>query len=686
MDSAQKQKRARSQLSCTPCRVGKLKCCRSKPVCSQCDKRNKASACVYPPPAARSRRDNNVKNRVRHLEQLVQQLASGQNTDSPVSREQTGSSASPDGANGVRAAGFELTPPDSENGYAARRESEKSQSADDHPSLALGQLKINGGETNYVGTSHWTSVLDGISDLKRELEDDADEIDSDGESSKGEDDVSNIGSLLRSPKRLTKMELLQSLPPKSEVDILVSMWFTASDPFKPILHKVQFEKEYRQFWKNPPATSSMWLGLLFAIMCQGSISRSQSIKNSGQKDSDTRAEVDKYLELSASAIVLADYTKPKPFVIEALLFYAAAWRSRAPAFEMWLLLGVIVRLALRIGIHRDGRHYGSSLTPYMCEMRRRMYSVIYMADVLTSFQLGLPGMLRSIQSDTEPPSNLIDQDFDADSKALPPERPAEEFTPCAYGNAKVRICRVFADAAELSHSTIAPSYSNVMEVDHRLEQARASIPPSLRSKAFDMGVTESPEVILCCINLDILYHKTKCVLHRGFMISTASQSSQAYSQMECLKSAMQILQHYHTMNAASKPGGRLEFAAFHIHSFAKADYLMASMIICVELNQRSKDSTFSTDSDHDVSVPRQEMITTLEKTKAIWDEAIGEHSRVHNLDDPMNGSIFHDRPILRETTKACKAISTMLQIVKARSNNMEWKSGLEQGMSSCMTT
>lgn len=70
-----RQKRARSQLSCKPCRTGKLKCNRSHdPACDQCIKRNREGQCVYLPPPTKQKPTQNVKGRIRQLETLVVEL------------------------------------------------------------------------------------------------------------------------------------------------------------------------------------------------------------------------------------------------------------------------------------------------------------------------------------------------------------------------------------------------------------------------------------------------------------------------------------------------------------------------------------------------------------------------------------------------------------------------------------
>lgn len=75
-----KQKRARSQLSCTACRHGKLRCNRAAP-CDQCIKRSKETACSYLPPAAKARAPQDVKGRIQHLEQLVVDLMNSRSSN-----------------------------------------------------------------------------------------------------------------------------------------------------------------------------------------------------------------------------------------------------------------------------------------------------------------------------------------------------------------------------------------------------------------------------------------------------------------------------------------------------------------------------------------------------------------------------------------------------------------------------
>lgn len=88
-----KQKRARSQLSCTACRQGKLRCNRATP-CDQCIKRSKDSACSYLPPKTKSRGPQDVKSRIHHLEQLVVDLMNSRSSNDNATTTSSGRSNS----------------------------------------------------------------------------------------------------------------------------------------------------------------------------------------------------------------------------------------------------------------------------------------------------------------------------------------------------------------------------------------------------------------------------------------------------------------------------------------------------------------------------------------------------------------------------------------------------------------
>ncbi|KAF2719447.1 hypothetical protein K431DRAFT_228699, partial [Polychaeton citri CBS 116435] len=554
-----RQKRARSQLSCTPCRQGKLKCNRERdPACDQCIKRGRESACIYVPPPAKNKPSQNVKGRIRQLETLVVDLMNKQNKQAADdnSREDQGVSS-----------------------RRASRNASGETAGTDHVSKPFGQMKISRNEISYVGEAHWQAILDGISDLKRDFADET-----------GEDETEETWDA--DPSTEPPEQTMNGIPEKKVADRLLSLWFNSPDPFKPIIHAPTFQDEYRRFWRNQQSAPVMWLGILYAIL---SFAESFGLRDSDLSSDASKAcleRVNKYHEYAASAAVLADFTKPKQYTLECLILYSAGLRSNNAFVNVWLMIGLVVRLGLRMGYHRDPSHY-PNISVFHGEMRRRVWCIINMIDTLISFQLGLPSMVREINSDSQPPRNLLDRDFRVDTKILPPNRDVNELTPASYVRAKSRIVRVFAQAAELSHLTITPPTEEVQRLDRELEEAKASIPPLLRMPDISEDITDPAEQLMCRFNLDLLYLKTKTVLHRRYMLTPLTQLSPeeqargiGVSRKTCIECALRVLQHHHTIYQASQPGGQLESVKWYMGSLSTHDFLLAAMIVCLELNQQ----------------------------------------------------------------------------------------------------
>jgi hypothetical protein len=639
------------------------------------------------PPPVKHKPAQNVKGRIRQLENLVvdlmnqnqrqvQKLPNGQSERRATI--DSNASTGPPYSQPTPPSDLDNSPQDSEQSQQSRESVEDVDSA----TAPFGQMKISKNEISYVGESHWGAILNSISDLKRDIgeEDEEDDpADSPEQTVNSWESVpiggvqphssTGLGFMLGDGNRsVTREELIQSVPEKRKADRLLSLWFNSPDPFRPIIHAPTFQDEYKRFWKTPDETPTMWFGLLYAIL---SLAASFGLRDNDPRSSEAQAilaDVNKYHSLSASAAVLADFTKPKSYTLECLILYSAGLRSNNAFVNVWLMVGLIVRLALRMGYHRDSCHY-RAISAFQGEMRRRVWSVIGMIDVLISFQLGLPSMFRNIVSDTQAPRNLLDRDFNSTTKVLPPGRGIEELTPSSYTRAKLRIVKVFANAAELSHQTIAPSYEEVLRLDGELEEAKAAVPPLLQMPDISELVTDPAEQLMCRFNLDLLYLKTKIVLHRRFMLVPVSQLSAleqqrgiGNSRLACIGAALRVLNHHHTIYSASQNGGQLESVKWYMGSISTHDFLLASMIICLELNEQINDRSFRYSPAGLACPKRRAMMDALEKSQQIWGDASERKRKRMTATNPHE--IEKGEHMFDETEKASRAMGVMLDRVK----------------------
>ncbi|RYF37444.1 MAG: fungal specific transcription factor domain-containing protein, partial [Cytophagaceae bacterium] len=289
-------------------------------------------------------------------------------------------------------------------------------------------------------------------------------------------------------------------------------------------------------WMNPAGTSVVWLGMCYAMMTLAL----QSYHRAGDEPPEYRGRA---LELShehrlltAQCILLADITQPIAQLLETLVLHVQAeyGRSRDAEPSVLLMTGICVRLAIRMGYHRDpGPH--ANIKPFMGEMRRRVWTFVRQIDLLISFQFGMPSIVRSDHVDTQAPRNLYDDELHEDMKELPASRPAFEATPMTYMIAKSRITFTFGQIVERTGSlTNQPSYEETMSFDQQLRDIRASHPPLLQMRPFQDSARDPANLIMQRIGLELVYLRSIFVLHRRFIAKGRDNPRYAYSRRACI--------------------------------------------------------------------------------------------------------------------------------------------------------
>lgn len=632
----QQQKRARAQLSCTACRSGKLKCNRAHPACDQCIKRGKESSCQYVAAPTRKKPNQSMKDRIKQLEGLVVELYNSNNS----------TSESPD-SNGTKNTSSLDGSPQNGKHTAVIRPGQTHGESDS--SKAFGRMKISKTENRYVGDSHWEAILDNIAEVRAALDEPEDGSDA-PQSKELSCPTAPMQSLLQpNPKiRPTRAEFIRALPPKPRADSLIMAYFNSYSPSVVALHRPTFQQEYQEFWQNPDSKSMIWIAILYGLLSLASRQEDYGTQTFRAPKGTASEETLKYHGLAASAIIMAGYAHPKEGVVEAIMLYTEGvyMDTEGDHMEVWLLLAVNIRLAFRMGYHRDGSYSG--ISPFLSEMRRRKWTVLYQFDVLLSFEMGLPGMVLQVQQDAKIPSNFFDSDFSISSDPLPPGRPDSELTPLSYNRTKARVAKVFGKIAEFCYAIERAPYAEVLALDKQLHEVHDSIPQVLRVKPLEECITDAPGVLMCRFNIDLLVQKSRCLLHRRYLIEPMNGdfSSLNYSRATCIDAAMKILRQLARIDSACEK--KMMPKGWYISSLNTHDFLLSSMVISLELDRRLRSRPEYGDSKADAEELEQ-MRALLEATYQIWQK-------------PM-----HRSP---ETQKASKAVLLMLSKV-ARSTRQK---------------
>jgi len=321
---------------------------------------------------------------------------------------------------------------------------------------------------------------------------------------------------------------------------------------------------------------------------------------------------DIYRKRVAQCILSSDISAPTPYSMETTMLYGLSEYTRLPDgnIGLWMLGGILIRKAMHMGYHRDPKFF-PSISPFEGEIRRRVWMAIWMKDVLTSCQLGLPSMLRPEEVDVELPRNLYDEELFEDMEELPPSRSPDEPTLVVYMISKHHLLQVFGKVMQYVNGTKEHSYGRVIALNGELGNARARIPLHLQLQGDEDAST--PRIIaLQRMQLQLFYHKAICVLNRRFLTVPAARMRYSCQRRLCIDSAMGLLAIQARMHKSN-----LKWWHF---SLTNSDFLLASVIICLVLHVEREGTGGHGEAGLGVDERTGEMVEALESSKAIWDE------------------------------------------------------------------
>lgn len=289
-------------------------------------------------------------------------------------------------------------------------------------------------------------------------------------------------------------------------------------------------------------------------------------------------------------LVLGRYATAREHSLEVLLIHLQSCylRSKDSDLNLWFLMGIIIRLAVQLGYHRDPSKIQTfKLLPFEGEMRRRVWATIFQLDTLMSFQMGLPSMISVEYCDTELPRNLENSDFLPETPVLPHPRPLSDITPVLYTIVKSSIMSMFRAVIGHTRSLISSPYDNTMALDAQLRDAYSKVPAALRYMPISQSIVDSPGTIMDRTTIETLHLKSIIVLHRQYITNHRLSTLFDFSRSACLQAAKTLLERQVELHEATQPGSQLYDHRWMVSALMTNDFILAAMIICLELTIRT---------------------------------------------------------------------------------------------------
>lgn len=446
-------------------------------------------------------------------------------------------------------------------------------------------------------------------------------------------------------------ELLAVLPSRDTVEALVLRCLNSGEPSLMNIHRPTFEAECYQFWKDPSKVSLPWLSLLF-----GTLSLAIMIEHTvNPVTAETRLPktFDLYKTQCAVALTMSDYTVPGKYKVEAAALYVGVEFLHANNLKTGIsvLMGVVSRLAIVMGYHRDPR-MDPHISIFDGEIRRRTWLLLLVIDHIVAWQTGLPQAIQRGLGDTARPRNLLDIDFGPSSTVLPPSRPEnyQNMSNITYMVAMEKMLSVASEVTETA-SESTPSPEKALHLNELLEATWDNCSSSCGEGPESLPMNDSTRIKR--LALEMTRQRARCVLHRQYLIEPKQEQVYETFRWNCVGAARKILEYqselFQAIFTLPQNRNRVWFGT----SRSVSDCMTAAMIICLEVINQSK-------ANYPVNEPiRAELIQLLKDSHASWR--------------------FSSRPS-PETTKAADIVATMLRLIEAdRAKN-------QRSLSDCSTS
>ncbi|KAK1994063.1 fungal-specific transcription factor domain-containing protein [Colletotrichum falcatum] len=204
-------------------------------------------------------------------------------------------------------------------------------------------------------------------------------------------------------------QMYACVPPAHAIDVLWRVFLDRVDPVTRVVHvptlHTRVVDAINDFTGVPLATAA----LLFSIFltASGSLSRQEHWNELGRGQAEAIADFTLGLKLALTEL---NYLKNHNLeVLCSLALYSLFQQTRNGSSDPWVLNGVVVNIAYRLGLHLDGSR--ANLSVFECEMRRRLWWQIVILETRSGGGFGTGSHLLPPHRDTRIPLNVNDEDL-----------------------------------------------------------------------------------------------------------------------------------------------------------------------------------------------------------------------------------------------------------------------------------
>ncbi|RGP81083.1 hypothetical protein FLONG3_872 [Fusarium longipes] len=539
--------------SCVVCRSRKVRCDKLSP-CSNCRRAN--IPCVVPsndrPPRWARRLErftgdgsgqsdgvpggNQALERLQTLENLVKELRS---------QLELANAANSRGASSEAA-----SPP--ENMKAANSPSSSSTTSDVQKHFGRMVLK-DANQRRYISSGFWSRISDELEGLKMDTRGSGDD-----ETSSDDQDfprsTASTQELHREPVErhafMFQNDLSPSSPGNQDFNPLPSRIPFLLDVFEEniniimyIVHMPTIRKMARSSRSSTVKVDLKHQALLFSIYYASvtSMEDDDVLTNFGVTKKELNLKFRRGLE---QALARADFLNDPDIVhVQTLaIFLCLARRYDSPVY-VWMMTGLMIRMAHAVGLHRDGSRF-AHLSPFEVEQRRRIWWMVIVIDIRASEDQGTEFSVTKDSFDTRMPLNINDSDVGPDTKDTPVERQGVTDMSLA-----IAMCELAHVSMHLINSSLQSGGLSLEEQAKLLDYHRNKLENGYFRYAIE------PDDIINWVGIVVtrlVLSKLTLLVYLPSLFASPSDHFSSDVRDRLLIAAIEVAEHNHALNAETR--------------------------------------------------------------------------------------------------------------------------------------
>ncbi|TQV90932.1 C6 transcription factor [Cordyceps javanica] len=320
-----------------------------------------------------------------------------------------------------------------------------------------------------------------------------------------------------------------SLPERSLADALVKNYLENTELLYRVLHIPTFRARYDALWAPGTTPDPAFLVQVKLVLALGAVTYDEafSLRTCAMQ---WAYEAQTWLAEPKFKARLDVQT-----VQTNILLLFAQERLGIVADAMWTEVGLLVRRAMYMGLHRDPARLPDR-TVLTCEMHRRLWNTICELNLQSSLGSGGPVFLSMSDFDTQAPGNFDDEQL---LEIDPVPRPQTE---CTQMTMALALRETFSQRLDvlrfLNDVSSGGSYEETLRLDAQLRASYKKLGRRLQSCR---GQGAKPSLTSAELRiLDIIMYRYLTALHVPYFVAAMQEAKYAYSRVVVVDCALKV--------------------------------------------------------------------------------------------------------------------------------------------------